>query len=190
MDISAALAADLRTLSETLDHAEAGLEPQLRRLIADIRLTSRSYLGLALTIVSTGASFTIVSMADSSDRVPVRSSAALSLVALCDVEAGSTLEFYAAESNAFVHFAAEVSTALGLPSDRIVLDQHLSPRRPSRGIDGLATSNQVNRAIGILIERGRPLEHARAELQRAAERDGVALDAAAEAVIRSTQLPG
>ena len=187
MQISAALAADLRNLTDALGHVETGLESQLRRLMADIRPASRSYLGLALTIVSAGVGFTIVTVAESVVPPVVAASAALSLAALCDVEPGSTIEFYASQPGAFIHFAAELGSALGLTSDAVVLDQHLMPRPRSAGLDGLPASMGINQAIGVLIDHGRTVEQARAHLDHAADRDGRTLDAAAAQVIQDAR---
>ncbi|MDT4928911.1 MAG: hypothetical protein QOF92_1778 [Pseudonocardiales bacterium] len=179
MELPSELAADLRILTEALDPPRADLEVELHALIADIRLTTRSYLGLTLTIVSAGIPFTIIAVDEPIEPGRIRSSALLPLTTLCDVEPESSMIFYAAEPNAFIHFATEVSNALGLDGGAIELDTRLTLPSRTDALSAIAAARQVNQAIGVLIERGRSPAAARGELAALAERAGTVLEVAA-----------
>lgn len=184
MEISTELAADLRTLTEALGPPGVDLEAQLRALITDIRMSNGSYLGLALTVVSGGVPFTILALDELLAAAGIRSSAKLPLPALCDVEAGSSIVFYAAEPVAFVDFARGVSIALGVEFDAIELDAHLTPPARTEALTAIAAATQANQAIGILIDRGFEPIGAQAELARLGAGLGPGPDAAALQIIR------
>jgi hypothetical protein len=183
VELPSELAADLRTLTEALDPPRADLDAQLRALIADIRLTTRSYLGLTLTIVLAGAPFTIVAIEEPVGPERIQSSALLPLTTLCDVDAGSSLIFYAAAKDAFVHFAVEVTNALELEPGAIELDTRLTLPSRSDALSAVAAAKQVNQAIGVLIERGHSPTAARAELDALATHSGTTVELAATGVL-------
>ena len=166
MEISAALVADLTSLTDSLDQPDTDLEALLRALADDTRRAVRSYLGLTMTLIVDGYPVTLTAMDEFADPGDIATSALLPLPALCDAEPGSVIVFYAGKAGAFVDFAADLSFALGLGLDVIVLDEHLTPPRAVSGLTGLVEMSQVNQAIGILIERGHTPEGARTELHR------------------------
>lgn len=66
-----------------------------------------------------------------------------------------------------------------------MLDGHLTPGSEP-GVSTLDAFTRINRALGVLIERGRTPVSARAELMRLAGRDGDELHHAADRVVAST----
>lgn len=93
--------------------------------------------------------------------------------------------FHASEWGAFDRVAGELAAALDIDTD----DLDLRPGPPTAplvpGVSGLTDFALVNRALGVLLNRGWALEDARAELRRRAEAAGVDLTAAARTVLAS-----
>jgi hypothetical protein len=183
VEISSALAADLRTLTDALDPPRVDLADQLLRLITSIRMKPESYLGLALTVVNAGVPLTVTAFVDAVTTAHVRSSAQLPLSRLCDAEPGSAIVFYASEPVAFVDFAVELSAALDLATGVITLDGHLNPPEWMGADTAMDPASQMNQALGILIDRGFVPEDARAELEGLAVRRAAGRTAAAVHVI-------
>jgi hypothetical protein len=175
MDTPAALASDLRILTDALDPPRADLETQLRDLIAQIRFANESFLGLSVTIVSGGEPFTILTF--DTDAVPeIRSSARLNLAGLCDVESGSALVLYASAPDSFAEFAVDLAPRLDVAADAIVLDAHLVPPVRTTALTEIAATQRINQAVGVLIDRGFPPPAARVELHRRAAVAGTSLE--------------
>jgi hypothetical protein len=186
VEISAALAADLKALTDALDEPGVDLEHLLHAFGADTRRTVDSYLGLTMTLIFDDFPISLATM----DPVDVATSLRLPLNALCDVQAGSALVLYADKPGAFVDLAADLSFALGLTPDVITLDDDLNPASSPAGIGGLTEMSHVNQAIGILIARGHLPDNARTELDRLANQAQTTVHVAAQQLIRTTlQLP-
>jgi hypothetical protein len=184
VEISAALAADLKALTDVLDEPGIDLEALLQALAVGTSAAVDSYLGLMMTLVIDSFPFTLTTMGP----VDVATSLRLPLNVLCDVEPGSVLVLYASRPGAFVDLAADVGFALGLAPDVVTLDGDLSPTSDAGGLNGLAEMSQVNQAIGILIEQGHLPDSARDELHHMAARTQTTLHAAAEELIRTAVL--
>jgi hypothetical protein len=185
VEISAALAADLEILTDALDEPGIDLEALLRAFAVGTSAAVDSYLGLMMTLVIDGESFTLTTM----DPVAVGTSLRLPLNVLCDVELGSVLVLYASRPGAFVDLAADIGFTLGLAPDVVTLDHDLSPTSDLAGLSGLSEMSDVNQAIGILIEQGHLPDSARDELHHMAARTQTTLHAAAEKLIRAAVLP-
>ena len=69
-------------------------------------------------------------------------------------EPGGAVIFYAATAGALVDLAADLGFRLGLRDD-LVLDGHLRPGEAHRVTAGLPELSVVQRALGMLIARGR-----------------------------------
>jgi hypothetical protein len=191
VEIPAVLAADLNALATALDGSGSELEQLLGALVDDLRVAVDSYLGLMLTMVLDERPLTLVTMVwpdELAQPGAVGSSVSMSLAGLPDAGSGSELVLYAAEPGAFVDLAADVAFALGQPLSTIVFDAHLRPPAPSGGISGLAELMRLNRAVGILINRGFTAEGAQLELHRRARIGRVDLDIVVEKLLRTTSL--
>jgi hypothetical protein len=64
---------------------------------------------------------------------------------------------YASQPHAFATLAADIAGALNLPAGGFSLDHDLTPEVGS-GVSGLREASTINQAIGVLIDRGAPLE--------------------------------
>jgi hypothetical protein len=180
VEMPSQLAADLRALTEALDPPRTDLASEMSSLIADIRMTTDTYLGLSMTVVMEGTPFVLLAYEENFDLDDVGSSACVPLQALCDVEPGSSIVFYARERDAFAEFAIEVTTALRLPAGTVVLDQHRTPPPAATDPTTIAVTIATNQAIGVLIDRGSSPAAARTALDELALRRGNAHAAATE----------
>lgn len=103
MEIPAALAADLTTLTQALDDPDPNLNPLLSALARDTALVVDSYLGMSLSIdAGVDTNFGLTMMADNPPQVEVRTSLQLPLARISDSVALGALTFYAAKPGAFV----------------------------------------------------------------------------------------
>jgi hypothetical protein len=183
VEISAALAADLKALTEVLDIPGVDLAALLESFSTDTGRAIDSYLGLRMTLVIDGLPVTFTLMESTTAATSLR----VPLNRLGVAEAGSVLMLYASNPGAFVDLAADLSFALGLRPDTLILDDDLRLAGPARGVDGLVELAQVNQAIGILIDRGHRPAAARAELRRLADHAETTVHTAARQLIATTQ---
>jgi hypothetical protein len=185
VQLTAALAADLATLSEALDETDADITDALRRLVADVRLAVPSYLGL--TVASGDATFplTLTAMEDSAHPDDVVSSL---MMPLSDTSADGVrlrlaVILYAARRGAFVDLAADLAWLTDRRVSDFVLDQHLSgPAQPDPD-GGLQAASLVNQAIGVLLGRGYTPEQAALEIDARAAAAGHSRSVAAKALL-------
>lgn len=184
MDISSALATDLKSLTE--GSGQTDLVTLLTQVVADVGCAVRSYVGLTLTIVEDGRPFSMTVMSDGAGPQDIVSSAALQLSAVDGAEPGSEIVFYAGRAGGLVDFAADLSYALHLPLTAIELDSHRPPRIMDGGLSGLAELMHLNQAVGILIEKGYRVEQAHAEMGRVAHNADVSVDRMARQLIHAT----
>lgn len=188
MDISAALAADLAALTDSLGNPDIDIQTQLRALAADLKRAVASYTGMTMTITLDGHDISFTTT-DGVDSAATETSLKIPLSALTAAQDGSSLVIYAATPGAFVDLAADLSFVLGVDLADLVLDERAPHRfrathdRP--GMHGLDEYSRINQAIGILIARGNTPETARRELDRLANLDGGHLHKAADAILLS-----
>jgi hypothetical protein len=191
MAISAALSADLTTLTQALDYPGADVETLLRQLDDDTRTVVASYVGLRVTIVVDGDPVTLTTVRDLAQRDSIVSSLTLRLNALRASEPGNVLILYASEAGVFLNFAADITQAFRLGPDDVALDQDLTlsaDQSDPSGIERHSVLEQrsvVNQAIGVLRGRGYTLDDARAELHRLARDTQTTVYAAAQRLIHA-----
>jgi hypothetical protein len=165
VEITAALAADLATLSEALDETDADITEALRQLVADVRLAVRSYLGLTVTSGDATSPLTLTAIADTAHPDDVVSSLMMPLYSEFD-DANSCLVviIYAGRPGAFVDLAADLCWLTGRPLTDFALDQHLTlPAEPDMA-SGVHAASVVNQAIGVLLGHGYTPEQADAAI--------------------------
>lgn len=182
MDISAALAADLAALSRALGADDIDLERQLRTVAADVKLAVSAYTGLTMTIGLDGHTVRFTVHDDLASSGPPATSLLIPLAALTISDTASTLLLHGATPGAFIDLAADLSYALGIDPTVIILDGHLSTDVTDSGLE---THFAIDRAIGVLIDRGHLPGTARVELERRAALEHGGLRAAAERIIRT-----
>jgi hypothetical protein len=166
VEITAALAADLAILSETLDGTDGDLVEGLRLLAADAKSAVRSYLGLTVTATNGTSPLTFTGMEDLAGHVEVVSSLMIPLSEESADGDGSRLVviLYAGRPGAFVDLAADLCWLTGRRLTDFVLDQHLSlPAEPDTG-GRVQAASAVNQAIGVLLGRGYTPEQAEFEI--------------------------
>jgi hypothetical protein len=185
VETSAALAADLKALTEVLDRPGVDLEALLHAFADDTKRAVDSYLGLTMTMTVDTHPVTLSTM----DSTNAATSLRVPLDGLGAIEPGSVLLLYADKPGAFIDLAADLTFALGMPPDTLTLDDDLSPARQPPGVDGLLEQSRVNQALGILIDRGHLPGSAHAELHRLARDARATLPAIAAHLIATTQ-PG
>ncbi len=162
----------------------AGLQDQTADLAWALGNAIPSLLGFTISLGIDGTPV-IVQVATRSDESSAAGSSLHLPLAWMPDHAGSSLTFYASTPGAFVDLAADLAFAIG-PRHGIVLDGNLDalPRAPA--VFGLAGLSVVNRAVGMLIERGLEPDTAMAELEhRSAHENLTVPEAAAELIARS-----
>ena len=166
MEITAAVAADLDSLSEALDEGDGDITDALRRLAADVSLAVRSYMGL--TVMAGNGSFhlTFTAMEPFAYPSDVAGSLRMPLAdgTAEDASVRLVVILYASRPGAFIDLAADLCWLTGRPLTDLAIDQHLNlPAEPDFH-DGLRDWSLVNQAIGVLIGRGYTPEQAELEL--------------------------
>jgi hypothetical protein len=104
VDITAALAADPATLTETLDDPGLDIADTLRRLAADTKLAVRSYLGLTVMITAPGRQVTLTVLESGTEAGDIATSLRLPMppVAPDDSASFAVLTLYAGNPSAFI----------------------------------------------------------------------------------------
>lgn len=181
MELSDALASQLAELRGSAIRLPDAIE-QLHGLLLHV---VPSAIGLALTIRISEVDLTVTT---SPDGVVPQSSLRVPLSMWAGFEAGSEVVFYASKAGSLVDLAAELGWTLGLSivwsgssADPVLMvDQHLTPVSGFSGLDDLSA---VNRAIGVLLSRGRSRSIAVDDLRRAATKANSSTAAAARALL-------
>lgn len=186
MEITHALAADLAELGEALHEPGVDVTAEMRKLGADVKAAVRSFLGLSITLQVDGESVTLTGLEADAEHAQVLSSLAIPLRSLNPASSTGQLVLYAARSGAFVDFAADLSWATGAEQASFVLDRHRNVDLAAPQLSGLSELSAINQAVGVLLDKGHPPEHARAELDRRARQ--ARLDPAAFALNMLTAL--
>ncbi len=184
MDLPAGLAADLARLTTALDEPGTDLADLLGALQEAFLVAVPSGLGLSVTIRVDADEVTVCTLDGAaaggapSLRVPLGS--------WTDAEPGSAVIFYAATAGALVDLAADLGFRLGLRDD-VVLDGDPRPGEAHRVTSGLHELAVVQRALGVLIARGRTPLAARRELEQHARASDTTVGAVAAELIRGEQ---
>jgi hypothetical protein len=180
----------------------AGLDAEilylpLINLVADLRAVIPSYRGLQVTILSSDQPVTLTELIPQQTDGAVTTSLRVPLSLLGpEHHEGSRIIFYASTPGAFVDLAADLGYVLkaavrtdhldghGSASDAapyaelplsLVLDGDLSPDLADSGLTGLPELSSINRALGILIDRGHMAGDAYDILRGGAAAAGVAI---------------
>ena len=176
MEITAWLARQLLDLDGS---EELGLA--LDELAAGLATAVPSLLTVSLVLVHQDVPVPLTVRAESEPDAAVLASLAVEVAG----EAGSLLILQAAEQGAFLLLRDELA---GSPSSRTPepqVDQHLTPAGPPGPALTAARADlaAVNRAVGVLLDRGVLPEAALAELRRRAEVAGITVGAAGRALL-------
>jgi hypothetical protein len=189
MNLSPQAAADLATLSRTIDDPEIDLLRMLTQLTRQIRRAVPSYLGVSISMTTSPSHvITIDVMEDTSGPTAIGSSLKLPApVAMADVRGRPgphqdiTLVLYAGRPGALVDLAADLGWLTGLALEDFVLDQHLVGPQGSTGT--LSAASLADQAVGVLLGQGHTPEQALRILDGRAVTDGISYQVAAEAIL-------
>jgi len=193
VDIPAALLTQLAQLADGVGLDAKILQLPLTNLAAALRALVPSCRGLHVDIVHNGQPISLTEVLLPETDGVVRTSLRVSLSLLSpDHHWRSRVIFYAQTPGAFVDLAADLGYAMktsvatvghnrdhadsnieGPTAPRLVLDADLPPHIEASGLTGLAELSAVNRAVGMLIERGHDPGDAYDSLRQAAAEAGV-----------------
>ncbi|MEZ0053113.1 hypothetical protein ABIA30_004140 [Mycobacterium sp. MAA66] len=166
MNITAALAADLRLLTAALDETGTDIAATLHQLAADTIAGVPSFLGLSVMVSRSDPLFASTYLVDGAGAGDVRTSLRLRLPGLGEHRSLSTVAIilYAGAPGTFVDLAADLAWLTARPLADFILDRHLTI--PAGSITGgqLRAASTINQAIGILIGRGHTPQQANWEL--------------------------
>lgn len=173
MGISSALSASIDSLTTSIGFDATSIRAPLAALIRDLKLAVQSYAGLQLTLDDHGQLISLTSFEDDAEAAEIQATVRLPLSAMSPPAAiDSTIVFYARTPGAFVDLAADLSYALHLPvgeqNTTIRLDQVAIPALLTSDLTGVAEQSAINRATGVLLDRGHHPDQAHHELQRRA----------------------
>lgn len=183
MGITAAVAADLATLTQALHDPrldDAHLERLVREFAGRVQHAVPSYRGMSVRIATPVGDFMLTAMENTGD---VGASLHLPLD-----DGGRTVTLYAGRLAAF----AELAEALRSSAHIVVLDGHVgAPLDSAASATSLTTLSILNKAVGILVGRGFSRRDAIRELNRRAQRrEAAVVDLATELIAATERLPG
>jgi hypothetical protein len=171
-----------------------GLGESASALVQTLGEAIPSFRGLDLTVNYAGHPVTVTAF-DQDALSSVATSLGWRLSRLPAV-APDRLILYAGRAGAFVDLAADLQYALAgrhpgaSVDDNLELDRHLPPRTTDSGLTGLAELSLLNRAAGVLIDRGVDPPAALAELERRAGAAGLDRYSYAEQLLKPWTTPG
>ena len=183
MELTTALAQQLQDLDRS-----GHLGPALGQLAAGLAVAVPSLLTVSLVLDHQGVQVPVSITAEPDLDAVVRASLAVQLAG----EAGSMLILQAAEQGAFLLLRDELA---GLPSPQVPapqVDQHLAPTVPPGPALTWARTElaAVDRAVGVLLDRGMLPALALADLRRRAELAGTTLGGAGRALLAEADRQG
>ena len=166
-DLSTALA----RLAATADTSAIGLEAVFADLAADARAAVPSYLGMTVTADTTAGPVTFTALDEVQADDPPTARASLDLTVTVPANAGHgvvTVTLYAGAVAGFAALAAELAADLtnvgrNLPI-AVTIDRHTGLLPTATGPD-LESAAVVDRAVGVLVDRGQDPDAALAWLR-------------------------
>jgi hypothetical protein len=201
VEVPTALLSDLTELADGGGLDAGLLQAPLKALVGGLRAAVGSYCGLQLTIVRDGQPVTLtdVSGPDEDGSITTSLRVPLSLLAP-SYDGGSRVVFYASIAGSLIDLAADLGYVLKTatitaddPPDRdgavgdgdgragpahvrspvLLLDADVPPNPVVSGVIGLSEMSAVDRAVGIMIERGHDPDVAYDALIEQAAAEGV-----------------
>lgn len=184
MNITAALAADLRVLTDALDEPGVDIEHSLHQLTLDAAAAVPSCLGLSVVVTNSDPPFTVSVLADGALAGDIRTSLHV-LVPGTGAGRGpaAALILYAGALGTFVDLAADLAWLTGRPLTAVTLDEHLTvPAGPDIATQ-LQAASDINQAIGVLIGRGYTPQQADWQLDTQAANNQTGRHSAAQLIL-------
>lgn len=184
------LVSDVQDLVEQLDLDPEFILAPLQAIRDHLSLAVSSFAGLRLSVGPAHHPIVFSDFASEAAAVAVRSSMTVPLASLASVPTDGEITFYAGHPGAFVDLAADLRFALNLSDETLALDRRPTPTGPFNAVTGLVERSAINRAEGILIDRGQTAAAALEDLYRRAAVIGSSLTEAAESVLAELADPG
>jgi len=186
MDLARVLAADLRDLAVDLS-ANAYTRQTLAMLQLSLYRQVPSALGAVITLTDRDVPGCPIGINLLVQPVEPHEIAAALLIPLDVVEppCNGNVVFYATTPTAFAELAPALAAALDVDPGSFNHQPDLPHTSVVPGITGLMDFSAVNRAVGVLVNRGRSLTAARTELQRRADKSQTDLPTAAQTLLNS-----
>jgi len=182
VDVPTALLSDLTELANGVGLAVGPLQAPLKALVGELRAAIGSYRGLQLTIVRDGQPVTLTDVSGPDEDGSITTSLRVPLSLLGpSYDGGSRVVFYASVAGSLIDLAADLghvlrtATIMADDPDRdggvrdgdgragpaqvrtpvLLLDADVPPNPAAvSGLIGLPEMSAVDRAVGIMIERG------------------------------------
>jgi hypothetical protein len=180
VDVPTALLSDLAQLADSVDLDAALLQTPLSALVGELRAAVGSYRGLQLSFVRDGQPVTLTDISDPDEDGSIVTSLRVPLSVLgSSHDARSRVVFYASVAGSLVDLATDLGYVLktatitddpkpdGAVRDGegqarpahvrppvLLLDGDVPPNPAVSGLTGLSEMSAVDRAVGIMIERG------------------------------------
>ena len=179
MEVPTALLSDLAQLADSVDLDAGLLQTPLSALVAELRAAVGSYRGLQLTVVRDGQPVTLTDISDPDEDGSIVTSLRVPLSVLGPShDARSRVVLYASVAGSLIDLAADLGHVLKAatitadgqkrdgaardgdrwPADLrppvLLLDADLPANTAVSGLTGLSEMSAVDRAVGIMIERG------------------------------------
>lgn len=198
METPAALLNALERLCASIDLEPVFLIKPLVELARELERAVHTYVGIEVTVFTPlGLPITLSDFAADTDPRTIATSLRLPLAALTSGGSDGHVTFFGTRRGAFVDLAADLGFVLGMVGIRstapvsvpISLDQDLPPMNPTASLEGAEEASTVNRAIGLLIGRGRTPDEAEVELVLGAQAAQLAVVEYAHETLRLAEPP-
>lgn len=195
MEIPTALLIALERLSESVDQTPAFLTAPLVELGRELEGAVGNIVGVQVTIFTElGLPITLTDFGSETDLSTIATSLRVPLEALTSWGSTGHITFFGGRRGSFVDLAADLTFVLGSvrpdgawPPVTISVDEHLQPSSTQASLVGTEEASMVNRAIGLLIGRGRTPDEAETELVVGAQDAGLSMPAFADRILRLAQ---
>lgn len=187
MEITAAVAVDLATLTEALDEPGVELAMVLHQLAADAKFAVGTVVGLTVQVTRGDQLSNLTLFENGSASAHVRASLLIPMQATIDgarAESAIDVILYASAAGALTDLAADLAWLSGRDLAEFALDQHLVVVERDQA-SGLFACSLINQAIGMLIARGHTPEQAEQLLHTRASQTGVDRHIAARQILTS-----
>ena len=188
------VATQLRLLTTSSGDAGA-LARDLDEILALVLPAVPSCIAVSINLDCAGGPVTFTAVAEPAELRPVRASLFLRLPRrrTRDSEAdGPVLLFHASEARAFDRMTVDLVALLDMDASRATVDGHLVPPAGSGNGGGVSFQlddlSAVNRALGVLLDRGLAPRDGHAELRRLARAGGISVAAAAGRLLAALPL--
>jgi hypothetical protein len=197
VETPAALLSALERLCASIDQEPVFLIKPLVELARELELAVHTYVGIEVTVFThLGLPITLSDFAADTDPQVIVTSLRLPLAALTRGSSDGHVTFFGTRRGAFVDLAADLGFVLGTVGMGgtsslvpIILDQNLRPANSTASLEGAEEASTVNRAIGLLIGRGRTPDEAEAELVLGAQAAQLAVVDYAHETLRLAEPP-